>query len=172
MLHLVFRSLLAFSLALLAAPSALAEKRTDAGADDRAPAREPELPEPGTPGTLALTGGIITGAWYAAALGASLALPDEPWSKDARIPVVGPFLALGDMGRSDGEDTSTVLVVVRIVLAAMDGVGQVGGVGVMLESLLIPNVSAGSRDQGRATVRAAPLVGARGLLGVGVSGEF
>jgi hypothetical protein len=86
--------------------------------------------------------------------------------------VAGPFIALKDVGcQADDAGCTTPIVVVRSVLAVIDGIGQVGGVGVLLESLLVPTGSAPPPRATRATVRAAPLV-AGGTLGLAVSGEF
>lgn len=136
------------------------------------PADEPATPEPGTSARLAITGGALLVGWYGIGLGASFAFEDEPWAKSMRIPVAGPFMALKDMGcQKDDPECSTPIVVVRSVLAVIDGVGQVGGLGVLLESLLVPSGSAPPPPPKRASVRAAPIV-ASGTLGVAVSGEF
>lgn len=137
------------------------------------PAEEPmKAPESGTSGRLALTGGALLVGWYGLGLGSSFVWKDEPWAKSMQIPVAGPFLALRDVGcQKNDPDCSTPFVVVRSVLAVIDGVGQVGGLGVLLESLLVPSGSAPPPPPKRSSVRAAPLL-AGGTLGVAVSGEF
>jgi hypothetical protein len=89
-----------------------------------------------------------------------------------RIPVAGPFMALKDMGcQKDDPDCTTPLVVVRSVLAVIDGVGQVGGLGVLLESLFVQSGSPPPPPPKRASLRAAPIVSGS-ALGLAVSGEF
>jgi hypothetical protein len=136
------------------------------------PAEEPTTPEPGTSGRLALTGGALLVGWYGLGVGASFAFKDEPWAKSMRIPVAGPFMALKDMGcQKDDPDCTTPLVVVRSVLAVIDGVGQVGGLGVLLESLFVQSGSPPPPPPKRASLRAAPIVSGS-ALGLAVSGEF
>jgi hypothetical protein len=160
------------ALALLGPAVARAEEPLTVAEEAPPPAEEPASPEPGTSARLAVTGGALLVGWYGIGLGASFAFKDEPWVKSMRIPVAGPFMALKDMGcQKDDPDCTTPIVVVRSVLAVIDGVGQVGGVGVLLESLLVPSGSAPPPPPKRAAVRAAPLV-AGGTLGIAVSGEF
>jgi hypothetical protein len=163
------------------APAARAQEPDDDPAKEPA-APEQDLPPPSTRLNLALTGGIITGAWYGAALGSSFALKDHPWSDELRIPLAGPFLALSQMEcRIDESNCTRVIMIVRTVLAALDGIGQVGGVGVLLESLFVPTASSDAawdkprpekRDTKRVSFRARPIVGEKGMLGIGVSGEL
>lgn len=135
------------------------------------PADEPTTPEPGTSGRLALTGGALLVGWYGLGLGASFAFKDDPWAKPLRIPVAGPFMALKDVRcEKDDPDCTTPIVVVRAALMVIDGVGQVGGLGVLLESLLVPSAAPPPPPK-RASVRAAPIVTAD-ALGLAVSGEF
>jgi hypothetical protein len=151
---------------------AWAEEPSVAVADAPRPADEPTSPEPGTSGRLALTGGALLVGWYGLGVGASFAFKDEPWAKSMRIPVAGPFMALTDVRcQKDDPDCTTPLVVVRSVLAVIDGVGQVGGLGVLLESLLVQSESPPPPPPKRASVRAAPLVSGS-TLGFSVSGEF
>jgi hypothetical protein len=160
------------ALAALSPALARAEEPAVLVTDPPPPAKEPAAPEPGTSGRLALTGGALLVGWYGIGLGASYGFKDEPWSKALRIPVAGPFMALKDMGcQKDDPDCTTPLVVVRSVLAVIDGVGQVGGLGVLFESLLVGTSSAPPPPPKRASVRAAPMV-AGGTLGVAVAGEF
>ena len=138
------------------------------------PALEPEYPSPAAPVNLAITGAVITAAWYGAALGSSYLIGDQPYADELRIPVAGPFLAFPQMVECKPEETNctTLIVVVRSVLTMLDGIGQVGGVGVLLESLFVPTATERSRPKKRASFRAAPVVGGSGVVGVSVAGEF
>jgi len=146
------------------------------------PAPEADLPSPGAPGRLALAGGIVTGVWYGGALGASLLFPDAPGADDLRIPVAGPFLALADTGCADSEpNCDTVMVVVRAILTTLDGVGQVGGVGMIIESLFMPTAAASTRgassppsnsETGGTEIRPVPIVAGKDGVGLGVVGRF
>lgn len=145
------------------------------------PPPEADLPSPGAAGRLALAGGIVTGVWYGGALGASLLFPDAPGAEDLRIPVAGPFLALADTGCADSEpNCDTVLVVVRAILTTLDGVGQVGGVGMLIESLFMPTASSTRRasspssnsETGETEIRPVPIVAGKDGVGLGVVGRF
>jgi hypothetical protein len=152
--------------------SARAEEPLAPIAEVPPPADEPSVPEPGTSARLAVTGGALLVGWYGLGVGASFAFKDEPWAKSLRIPVAGPFIALKDVRCQEGDtDCTTPLVVIRSALAVIDGVGQVGGLGVLLESLLVSSGSAPPPPPRRASVRATPIVDAR-TLGLVVSGEF
>jgi hypothetical protein len=151
---------------------ALAQEASAPVEESPRPADEPLAPEPGTSGRLAVTGGALLVGWYGLGLGASFAFKDEPWAKSLRVPVAGPFIALKDVRcQKDDPDCTTPIVVIRSVLAVIDGVGQVGGLGVLLESLLVTSGSAPPPPPKRASVRATPIVDAR-TLGLVVSGEF
>jgi hypothetical protein len=142
-----------------------------------APAREPDLPSPAAKVNLALTGVAITGAWYAGALGASFAWQNGPWAPSMRIPVVGPWLAMPHFGCGDGElNCGTALVVVRGILAGMDGIGQAGGLFIALESLFLPTRAPqrarAPRSTKHAWVRPVPFVAGRDGVGLGIVGEM
>jgi hypothetical protein len=141
------------------------------------PAREPDLPPPSAKLNLALTGVAITGAWYAGALGASFAWQHGPWREELRIPIAGPWLAMPHFGCGDGEpNCGTALVVIRGILAGMDGVGQAGGLLVALESLFLPTRAPAREATPRATkhawVRPVPFVAGRDGVGLGIVGEM
>jgi hypothetical protein len=174
-----FRLLLISSvvaLAQLAAVSASAQE-APGPAMRPAPAHEPDLPPPSAKVNLALTGVAITGAWYAGALGASFAWQNGPWRDELRIPIVGPWLAMPHFGCGDGEpNCGTVLVVIRGILAGMDGIGQAGGLAIVLESLLMPTRAAvrarAPQKTKQAWVRPVPFVVGRDGVGLGIVGEM
>ncbi|HKO92057.1 MAG TPA: hypothetical protein VJU61_12930 [Polyangiaceae bacterium] len=97
-----------------------------------------ELPPTGTGFRMMLTGALLTGAWYGAAFGTSYLYEDAPNSKDLRIPIIGPWKAMLDVGCGPEESTcSTSNVVLRTTLAVVSGVGQAGGLLVFLEGLFL-----------------------------------
>jgi len=141
---------------------------------DGGPALEPEYPSPATPLNLALTGGIITAVWYGGALGSSYLIGDQPYADELRIPLAGPFMAFPQMleCKPGDENCTTLIVVVRSILTMLDGIGQVGGTGILLESLFVPTAAERPRPKKRSSFRAAPVVGGSGFVGVSVAGEF
>ena len=73
-------------------------------------------PPPSTRYKLALVGVAVSATWYGAAYGFSALWPDAPGAEDLRIPVAGPWMALGETGCADDDpDCSTFIVVLRAV---------------------------------------------------------
>lgn len=134
---------------------------------------EPEYPPPSARTSLALTGSAVFVGWYGVALGWSYLEPDAPGATDLRIPVVGPWMAVGQAGCSKGNpDCSTAWVVVRAILQAMDGVGQAGGLAVIGESLFLPTREpVRARTSVAPSLRPVPFV-AGDALGFGFHGSF
>ena len=124
---------------------------------------------------LMLVGASITGAWYLGGLSMSFLFPDAPGADDLRIPVAGPWMALADTGCSDEDpDCSTFTVVLRAILTVMDGVGQVGGLGILAEGAFLPTSSGKPKPKRRArssSIYASPWATDRGA-GLQLLGRF
>lgn len=140
-------------------------------------APKPDLPPPSTRLNLALTGVGITAGFYGGALASSLIWNRGPWADQIRIPIAGPWLAMTEFECGDAEpNCGTALVIVRGVLAGIDGVGQAGGLFVALESLFLPVRSKQSaRPAPRATharLRPVPFFPGRDGIGLGIVGEL
>src|SRR5688500_20381247 len=60
-------------------------------------------PPPSTRYKLALVGVGVSAVWYGTAYGFSALWPDAPGAEDLRIPVAGPWMALGETGCADGD---------------------------------------------------------------------
>jgi hypothetical protein len=167
---LTFAACAWLSPAVAIAQESVAERPTPPG-----PAPEPDLPSPAAPVNLALTGAAITGVWYGAALGTSFLWSKADYARDLRIPIAGPFMALDDMNCSKAKDPNctTLLIVMRVVAASIDGVGQATGLALALESLLMP--TAAPRRTTRETrrgIRPIPFVAGRDGVGIGFAGEL
>lgn len=139
------------------------------------PAPEPDLPSRAAPVNLALTGAAITGVWYGAALGTSFIWSQGDYARDLRIPIAGPFMALDDMNCPVSKDPNctTLLIVMRVIAASIDGVGQATGLALALESLLMPTAAPrrSTRDTRRG-IRPIPFVAGRDAVGIGFAGEL
>ena len=108
-----------------------------------------ELPPDGTRGRVLLTGAALTVGWYGAAVGTSYIWPDAKNARDLRIPVAGPWMALGNVGCSSKETKATCsdgIVVLRTTLAVLSGIGQAGGLFAVLEGLFLDTGSAGGNS--------------------------
>ncbi len=150
---------------------------------------DPEAyPPPQTRGSLALTGAAVTLGFYAPAFGASYLWPDSPGAEHLRIPVVGPWMKLFQSGcAADDPNCSTFWVVAGAIFAGIDGLGQAGGVGLMLESLFmttrepsaatppsaaLPRLRAATPRTPSFSLRPVPYHAGRDGFGLGVVGIF
>lgn len=158
---------------LLAVGTAAAEEPTI----DQIEYHPAELPPDGTRTRLILTGVGLTVGWYGAGVGVSYLWPDAPNAKDLRLPVVGPWMALGDVGcgaKEKESGCSTGIVIARTALAVVSGIGQAGGLFAIVEGLLMDTASSGApaaKAQVGPSFGAAPVVLSDGA-GVELFGRF
>ncbi len=128
---------------------------------------------------------MVTGVFYGAAAGASVAWPDSPGASALLIPVAGPWMKVFQTGCPDDDpNCSSFLMVTGAILAGLDGLGQAGGVGLMLEGLFLPTrlpsepadtaslKPRGAFTTGSVTWRPVPLSSGGDGLGLGVIGIF
>jgi hypothetical protein len=117
----------------------------DARADE--PAREIKhdptaFPAPDTRLPLVAVGFATTAVWYGAALAGSYIYPTANGAEELRIPVAGPWMSLFETGcPSTTPDCSTFWMVVGAVFKGLSGVGQAGGIFIMLEGLFLPTLA-------------------------------
>jgi hypothetical protein len=137
-----------------------------------------ELPPDGARTRVVLVGLALTAGWYGAAVGTSYLWADAPNASDLRLPVVGPWLALGNEGCGARESSCTTLTRVgRTALAVVSGVGQAGGLFAIVEGLFMDTGSSPAASKPReskpqgASWAAAPLVLSNGA-GIEVVGSF
>ncbi len=149
------------------------------------------LPTGATQTKLILGGLATTTAFYLPVLGASYLWPDHRGASDMRIPVVGPWLAVGRTDLcSDTPDVPNCSDFIRIigaVLLVLDGIGQAGGIGLTLEGIFMHTSSqeATTRNdtqasmpsplsyrQGDFQVTPVPVVGGNSDLGLAFVGHF
>lgn len=171
-----FRLPLAFGLALVSTSFA-AVARAEEPALDAQPATRPtaDLPPNGARSTHIVAGAVTTGVSYGLAVGASYLFTDYRGAKDLRIPVAGPWLALGRTGCPENDpDCSPVLLVFGALLTIVGGVTQAGGLAVIGEGLFLNTSSARALPKKAAgpTWRAVPLNLGKDGTGLGVVGTF
>lgn len=137
-----------------------------------------ELPPDAARSRVLLVGLALTAGWYGAAVGTSYLWPDAPNAKDLRLPVVGPWMALGDVGCGPRESSAcdTVPVIFRTTLAIVSGVGQAGGLFAIVEGLLMdtgPSLPSTPREKPKqgASWSAAPVMLSDGA-GIQLFGQF
>jgi hypothetical protein len=155
-----------------------------AGADEpvRVEVHDPgAYPPPAARWGLLAVGAGTTLAWYGGSVGASYLWPDAPGARDLRVPVVGPWLALGDTGCADDNPGCSKLgVILRAVITALDGVAQAGGIAVMGEALFLPTANPRPErartprryNAGSVVWKPAPIFTGKDQLGLGIVGQF
>jgi hypothetical protein len=173
-----FRPLLPFALTLLSSFAAAVAHAEEPVSPAAAPAAPPaaDLPPPSARANLILAGAATTVVSYGLAFGASYLYSEQDFrgSNDLRIPVAGPWMALGRTGCPTSDPgCSKPLLAVGVVLSIFDGVAQLGGLAVIGEGLFL-NTSSGPRRKAATgpTVRAVPLNFEKGGVGLGVVGTF
>jgi len=123
---------------------------------------------------------VVAGGAYGAALLSSTVWPEVPGSDVLKIPVAGPWLALGKSGcATDEPDCGTGTLVVRGILLVLDGVAQIGGLGLVGEGIFMKTESGAPAKQrpalgfrqGELTIQPTPIVSAR-FTGLGFVGTF
>lgn len=136
-----------------------------------------ELPPDAARGRLILVGLALTAGWYGASVGTSYLWSDAPNARDLRLPVVGPWMALGDVGCGSRESSCTTLTVIgRTALAVVSGVGQAGGLFAIVEGLVMDTGSAAPATpagdaRGTSSWAAAPVMLSDGA-GIEIVGRF
>lgn len=146
----------------------------DPSAAEPAPA---DRPPPAARTNHLVAGAVTTAVSYGLALGASFMVEERNFrgAKDLRIPLVGPWMAIGRTGCPESNPScSKAALVVTAILTAFDGVVQAGGLAIIGEGLFLKTSSArpAPRKAEGPTVRAVPLQFERGGVGLGVVGSF
>ncbi len=176
-----FRLLFAFGLTLPLGLFTGAARAEEPGATrpEAAPAAPAtDLPPPGAQATTIVAGAATTAISYGLALSASYLWTEDDLrgSKDLRIPIAGPWMALSKTGcPPSSPDCSKVTLVIGAILQLFDGVAQAGGLGIIGEGLFLNTSSARSTPRKAATgpaVRAVPFNFEKGGVGLGVVGTF
>lgn len=166
----------------------IATSVTHAAADEPEPTRryaDDRHPPPAARLNLALAGTAVTGLFYAPVLVSSYIWPDSRGASDMRIPVVGPWMKLGQTrlcsARPEFEDCNDFAVVAGAVLLALDGIGQAAGVGLIAQSLFFqtePEANAGSGrspflwNTAGVEMSPVPMVGDGSDIGLALTGRF
>jgi hypothetical protein len=172
-----FRQLLACAFGLLSATfvsSARAEEPVPSPLPPPPPAAD--LPPPGARTTHIVAGAATTIVSYGLAFGASYLFEEQDLrgSRDLRIPIAGPWMALGKTGCPTSDpDCSAVGLVLSALLLVADGVTQAGGLAIIGEGLFLKTSSRSAPKKAEGpTVHAVPLSVGDGGAGLGIVGTF
>jgi hypothetical protein len=172
--------LLAASVATAEEPAAAAKRSAD---DDLllSDAPKPRYPPSSVRLKLAIGGLAVTGIAYAAAYGVTSNWPEVPGAEYLKAPVVGPWIALGKSGcSSDDPNCGAGKIVLRGILYVIDGIAQIGGLGLVGEAIFMKTEpdAVVRKSSARAfvapsgpTLRPFPLI-TPSVTGLGILGTF
>jgi hypothetical protein len=127
-----------------------------------------------------VTGAGMTAAAYGGAAGMAGAWSDAPGTDMLFIPVAGPWIGLGKLGCGPDEESSpgqgdcTGMLALRGILYVLDGLVQLGGLGVVAEGMFMTTEAAGDAPAKAAlapTFMLAPIVSEH-QVGLGIGGTF
>jgi hypothetical protein len=172
-----FRSLLALGLALPFGTIAASAHAEEPIPEFRPPPPAADLPPPGARTATIVAGASATAVSYGLAVGASFLVDeaDHRGIKDLRIPIAGPWIALGRTGCPTSDPDCTLFpLVFGALVTIFDGVVQAGGLAVIGEGLFLKTSSRRAVPQKAAgpTLRAVPLDFGRSGVGLGLVGSF
>lgn len=161
-------------------PEATAPEAAEAAPAEASAPDEPEvvLPKryPPTSVRWKLVGGglAVTGLAYGGAFLCASNWPEAPGSDALKVPVVGPWIALGKSGCSEDDPDCGATAVFRAILTVLDGLLQVGGLGIAGEGLFMTTEApqrAPASARSEVMVRPTPIV-TQHTTGMGLVGTF
>lgn len=137
-------------------------------------------PPPSVRWKLAALGVAITGLAWGASFASGQYWSTVPGATQLKIPVVGPWIALGKSGcATDDVDCSGAKIGVRGVVYVLDGIAQVAGLALIAEAIIMKTEPSRAKKDaaflglrvGGVEVSATPIV-APTMHGVGLVGTF
>ena len=135
------------------------------------PAKEAPLPPSSVRLKLALGGVAVAGGAYAMSYAMASNFPEVPGTTELKIPVVGPWLALGKSGCATDDPDCGAKVVLRGFFLVIDGLAQIGGLGLIAEGVLVRTDPTAPKKAAAFTIRPMPLV-TGSVTGLGFVGSF
>ncbi|APR82924.1 Hypothetical protein A7982_08273 [Minicystis rosea] len=107
---------------------------------------EVHYPPPSTRFKLIGVGLLLTGAAWGTSFGVATNWPNVPGSAQLKIPIVGPWIALGKSGcSSDDPDCGAGTLGVRGALYVLDGIAQIAGLALIAEAIVMKTEPAGEK---------------------------
>lgn len=142
---------------------------TSARADDSAPPKR--YPPTSVRWKLVLGGLAVSGVAYTIAYLTAAQWPDVPGAAQMKIPVVGPWIALGHAGCSADNPGCGAEVPVRGIGQVLDAIAQTAGLGLIGEGLFMTTESEGAAPKAALTIQPMPIVTPT-MQGFGVTARF
>jgi hypothetical protein len=97
----------------------------------------------------------LTAASYGAGMACGFGWDDVPGADALKVPVVGPWIALGQSGCAPDQDECDAMLVLRTILTVLDGLGQIGGLGLAAEGLFMTTEAEATVPASKAASEAA-----------------
>lgn len=161
-------------------PAARSTKRPDDSGPTLAPLANPpsgdeevrRYPPTSTRWKLILGGAGLTGVAYGATLASSLIWKDVPGSGAMKIPIAGPWIALGQNKCAPDSPDCGAILYVRGALEILSGIVQVSGLGLVGEGIFMTTEADGDKPKAaRPMMMPMPIVTGT-TTGLGVVGTF
>ena len=159
------------TLAITVNTAARADEPVVATAVAAAPAKDSPNPPSSVRLKLALGGVAVAGGAYALSYAMASNFPEVPGMTGLKIPVVGPWLALGKSGCATDDPDCGAKVVLRGFFLVIDGLAQIGGVGLIAEAVFMNTDPNAPKKPAAFTIRPTPLV-TGSVTGLGFVGTF
>lgn len=123
----------------------------------------------------------LTAVSYGIGMACGFGWDDVPGADALKVPVAGPWIALGQSGCAEGEEDCEAILALRTILTVLDGLGQLGGLALAAEGLFMtteaeptpgtPEAGAKAQPEDPPRLLAAPLV-TRDAIGAALVGRF
>ncbi len=120
---------------------------------------------------LILGGSFITLAAYGLTVASALTWDDVPGADAMLIPIVGPWIALGQSGCAPDDPDCGAILAVRGILLVVDGIAQAGGLGIIGEGIFMTTEADAPAEPPKASWTVAPVITPT-QTGVGFIGTF
>lgn len=120
---------------------------------------------------LIIGGSFVTLAAYGATLASGLVWDDVPGADAMLVPIVGPWIALGQSGCAPDDPDCGAILYVRGILLVLDGIAQAAGLGLIGEGIFMTTEADAPAAEPKASWTVAPIIAPQ-QTGLSVIGSF
>ena len=132
----------------------------------------PQYPPPSTRYKV-IAGGIgVTALAWGIGFGMATGFPEVPGMNELKIPIAGPWMALGKSGCATDDPDCGAKVYIRGIFLVLSGLAQVAGLGLVAEGIFMKTAPARAKNAAAPLrVTPFPIVGSQ-MSGLGLIGTF
>lgn len=120
---------------------------------------------------LIIGGSFVTLAAYGITLASGLAWDDVPGADAMLVPIVGPWIALGQSGCAADDPDCGAILYIRGILLVVDGIAQAAGLGLIGEGIFMTTEADAPAAEPKTSWTLAPVITPT-HTGLGVIGTF